>query len=242
MSDIGERIAAWQAAGLIDGATADRLRAAEAIPAAAAVPPPEPGAAGQPIEAAGPSVAAAWFGPGVTIPEVFGYLGAGFLLAAWSAFVARLAGDGRENVIGAGSIAAAVVLVALGMWLATGDARRSRAAGVASLAAIAFATGGVFAFFATGDVDGVVAADPGHGRGHGAGRRLARGPSRAADPVRPPERPHVVRRARCWPGSSCSSGPIDSRSRNPALSSQPPDPIRGSWRSRRRSGGSSRRL
>ena len=59
-------------------------------------------------------MAAAWFGPGVTIPEVFGYLGAGFLLAAWSAFVARLAGDGRENMIGAGSIAAAVVLVALG--------------------------------------------------------------------------------------------------------------------------------
>jgi len=146
MSDIGERIDAWEAAGLIDGATADRLRSAEAVPAAVGVPP-EPLPAARPTEGVGPSTAAAWFGPGVTIPEVFGYLGAGFLLAGWSAFVVRIAGD-RPVIVGAGALFAAVVLVALGAWLRTGDARRSRAAGVAFVVAVGFVGGG-FATLAT---------------------------------------------------------------------------------------------
>jgi hypothetical protein len=146
MSDIGERIAAWEAAGLIDAKTADRLRAAEAVPAGTGVAP-EPVPAAQPTEGLGPTTAAAWFGPGVTIPEVFGYLGAGFLLAGWSAFVVRIAGD-RPVIVGAGALFAAVVLVALGAWLRTGDARRSRAAGVAFVVGVAFVGGG-FATLAT---------------------------------------------------------------------------------------------
>lgn len=170
MSDIDERIAAWEAAGLIDRATADRLRAAEALPTASGAPAAgvpaagvlaaesAPGAAAAgPPPPAGPSSATAWFGPGVAIPEVFGYLGAAFLLAGWSAFVVRIAGD-RPVIVGAGSLFAAVVLVALGAWLRTGDARRSRAAGVAFVVAVGFVGGG-FATLATYvDIDGPLVA------------------------------------------------------------------------------------
>src|SRR6267142_2559388 len=73
MSDqILSRIDAWQAAGLIDGPTAERLRAAESSAAA-------PDARrDNPLQAA-----SAMFGPPVTIVELFAYVGAGFLLAAW---------------------------------------------------------------------------------------------------------------------------------------------------------------
>jgi len=138
MADIRERIDAWEAAGLIDAATAGRLRSAEAIPATE-IPAGDHPAAEDAL--AIPSAAEAWFGPGVVIPEVFGYLGAGFLLAGWAAFVTRIAGD-RTIVLAAGAFLAAFVLVALGAWLRTGDARRSRAAGVAFIAAVGAAGAG----------------------------------------------------------------------------------------------------
>ena len=46
-------------------------------------------------------------------------------------------------MVGAGSLLAALVLAALGVWLVTGDARRSRAAGVVFVAAVGYVGGGV---------------------------------------------------------------------------------------------------
>ena len=69
------RIEAWEAAGLIDAETADRLREAEADVL------PEPEAA----EARAPGAGRAL---GVTAVELFVYLGAAFVLAAWYALVA----------------------------------------------------------------------------------------------------------------------------------------------------------
>ena len=37
------------------------------------------------------SVASRMFGPSVQVAEVFGYLGGGFIIAAWSAFMATTA-------------------------------------------------------------------------------------------------------------------------------------------------------
>ena len=68
-----ERIDAWQAAGLIDEPTAERLRAAENAAATA----PDAGR-GNSMQAA-----SAMFGPPVSIVELFAYVGAGFLVAAW---------------------------------------------------------------------------------------------------------------------------------------------------------------
>ncbi len=83
MSSAAEHIAGWEAAGLLDQVTADRLRAAEAAqPEPSAETPPAPGIATV-------SAASRMFGPSVQVPEVFGYLGGGFLLAAWGAFMAH---------------------------------------------------------------------------------------------------------------------------------------------------------
>lgn len=143
MSDAGEHIAAWEAAGLIDRATADRLRAADAD-------------APQSIREAHDadptvqrrSAAAAMFGPSVTISEVFSYLGGAFLLAAWSSFMSRAAGgrDDPELAIGAMALVAAVVLVGFGLRLRGGTERTSRAAGVAFLLAAAYVGGAVTSF------------------------------------------------------------------------------------------------
>ena len=90
MNTVLERIAAWQAAGLIDAATADRLRAAE--------PPDTPEPAPPPARHSSVTAAAgSFFGPTPTIVEMFGYLGALFLIAAWSAFLVRIAGDSRDQ-------------------------------------------------------------------------------------------------------------------------------------------------
>jgi hypothetical protein len=65
--EVLQRIAAWEAAGLINADTAQRLRAAEA---AADVPPGTPAAA-MPAQAV-----SSFFGPIPTIAELFGYVGA----------------------------------------------------------------------------------------------------------------------------------------------------------------------
>ena len=124
------RIKDWQAAGLIDAATADRLRADEAAresaPADAVVA--APGAV--PMRA--PSTLAQIFGPGVSIGEMFAYLGGTFLLGAYNAFVIRMAGEttATELTIAIGTGLAAAVLTAIAVVLSrSGDLRRRRAAG-----------------------------------------------------------------------------------------------------------------
>ena len=120
MGTASEHIDGWVAAGVIDDATAARLRAASPGDATEAAPAP----------AAEPSVAASMFGPQVTITEVFGYLGAFFLLAAASVAVGAAAGIGLL-LIGA-------VVAGIGVGLGRVDARRSRAAGVAFFVATSY--------------------------------------------------------------------------------------------------------
>jgi hypothetical protein len=133
MSDAGEHIASWERAGLIDQATAERLRAAdqEALELTDRTPK-----------------ASSLFGPPVAIAEVFGYLGAAFLLAAWFTWIGNWASsaDQPSTVVGAGAGIAAVALFALGAVLHQGDERRRRAAGVAFLIATTSAGAAAFAF------------------------------------------------------------------------------------------------
>lgn len=138
MDQVLERIAAWEAAGLIDAPTAQRLRAAEV-----AQPLHESGDQ-QPADAAGParrgpSPVAAIVGPGVTIGEMFAYLGGAFLLGAYETFVLRSAGFGERSplTITIGMAVAAIALTVGGLILRNGDARRRRAAGVMFALAVA---------------------------------------------------------------------------------------------------------
>ena len=151
MADASEHIRAWETAGLIDPATAERLRTAAAADDR------------RPVET--PSQAVAMFGPSVTIPEVFGYLGTAFLLAGWTGFVSRLMAptDGLSPGLGIGALIAAAVLVGLGLVLRRGDARRRRSAGVAFLVAVAYAGGGVAALAGAAGLDGAQAGVIGAG-------------------------------------------------------------------------------
>jgi hypothetical protein len=163
-----DRIERWQAAGLIDAATADRLRAAEATGAAPQVAAPAlaPVAA---VPAALPvstsSTAAAVFGPSVTVVEMFAYLGTAFLLAAVVAFFARLASgsagtssDQSQSILGIGAAVEAVALTVIGLVLRTGTPRRRRAAGIAFLLAVV-ATGSAISLFGRPvGLDGLVQA------------------------------------------------------------------------------------
>lgn len=143
MDQVLERISTWEAAGLIDPATAARLRLAEAERQ------PEPAVSPR---RAGSSVASV-FGPGVTIGEMFAYLGGTFLLGAYETFIVRLAGDGSrsELPIAIGSTVAAIALALFATTLIRGDARRRRAAGVLLPVAVAHvgAAGAAFASAAT---------------------------------------------------------------------------------------------
>ncbi len=152
MGEPSEHIAAWEAAGLIDAVTAERLRAATAGDRVV-----------RPAER--PSQAAAMFGPSVTIPEVFGYLGSAFLLAGWTAFISRSTFGSAESSLGAGvgGVIAAVALIGLGLVLRRGDARRRRSAGVAFLVAVAYAGGGVTALAGAAGLDGPEAGAIGAG-------------------------------------------------------------------------------
>jgi hypothetical protein len=128
-----DHIAAWEAAHLIDPETAARLRAAEA----AGLPPtmghrPAPasseadgGAGFQPLRSAGGL--AVVFGPGVSVGEMFGYVGGAFLLGAWIAFVNRIGagGTGGDLVTAAGAVLGAIVLAGL-----AGGSTRAPPAGV----------------------------------------------------------------------------------------------------------------
>jgi hypothetical protein len=133
MSDAAvlSRIEAWESSGLIDAPTAARLREAELArggrEAAAGAGPPQ----------ARGSIASA-FGPSVTVAEMFGYLGAAFLLAAWHALVLTgsngAADETARSVVD--SLIPAIVFTLGGLLLAARDNDRlRRAAGVAFAAA-----------------------------------------------------------------------------------------------------------
>jgi hypothetical protein len=140
-----ERITAWQEDGLIDAATAERLRNAERaaglIDETTADRPRETGAstaadapAGRSLSVA--SAAGSFFGPPPSIMEVFAYLGAGFFIGAWVAFLGRIAGfENREAIIAGGTAILTAVLVGVGAVLRRGDARQRRGGGVALLVA-----------------------------------------------------------------------------------------------------------
>jgi hypothetical protein len=133
MSDPEVHIVAWEAAGLIDAPLAARLRAASAATVTIAVEAP-----------ARRTSAGSFFGPVVTIGEVFAYLGLSFLLGAWLAFLSSVAQPGighREAIMTGGLGLAALVLVGLGLFLKRGDSRRRRGAGVAFAAATVLAAG-----------------------------------------------------------------------------------------------------
>ncbi|HEV2005727.1 MAG TPA: hypothetical protein VGQ85_03860 [Candidatus Limnocylindrales bacterium] len=144
-----ERIDAWAAAGLIDEATASRLRAAEAE---AAVP-----ADGVPMDAhavgSAPtrSAAASVFGPAVAIGELFAYVGAGFLLAAWHTLFASLFAPESSGAFLTRSLAAqavqlavpAIVFGVVGMLVKRRGERERRAAGVAFVVATVHVFGAV---------------------------------------------------------------------------------------------------
>src|SRR6185295_13238683 len=147
-----------------------RLRAAggpiSAPAALAAVTPLAPAEGDHAAEAAArPSAVSALFGPGVSIGEMFGYIGAAFLLSAWTAFLARIGGSGSNApfVLGVGSLLAAVVLGGLGAWLARGSDRFRRGGGVAFFVAAGLVGVGVLALLGSSDgqrdsLAGVVAA------------------------------------------------------------------------------------
>ena len=141
MSDAIEHIAGWEAAGLIDRETADRLRAASDPTAVRNTPTAT-------MTAHPRSAAAALFGPSVTISEVFAYLGGAFLLAAWSSFMSRTSGPNGEPsvVLGAMALLAAGVLGVIGLRLMGGGERASRASGVAFLLVSTYVAAAAAAF------------------------------------------------------------------------------------------------
>jgi hypothetical protein len=164
MRDVQDRIDGWERAGLIDAETAQRLRNDEAgrdAARAAAGGGEMPAAVAASATAARPRGLAfsTVFGPGVTVGEMFAYLGTGFLLAAWSAFIVRLSGDTADpRTVGIGFGIAAVALAVLGAVLRTGDERRRRAAGAAFLAATGFAAAAMGAVASDWTMDGRVVA------------------------------------------------------------------------------------
>jgi hypothetical protein len=129
-----ERIDAWQAAGLIDAATAERLRAAENSATAADARERNP------LQAAG-----AMFGPPVTIVELFAYLGAGFLLAAWHVLAPSANFSESPNVVDQSIrwLVPAVAFAVIGLIGRSGSPQMGRAAGVA----FAIATVHVYGLF-----------------------------------------------------------------------------------------------
>lgn len=150
MSEPIVHINAWEAAGLIDAPLAERLRQAVAgTSGEMALPVPEAGMAVADGTGKNPTSAGSFFGPSVTIGEMFGYLGAAFLVGAWIAFLGNVAQPGnanREAILTGGLTLAALVLFGLGVFLAGGDGRRRRGAGIVFVMTTTLAAGAA-AFF-----------------------------------------------------------------------------------------------
>lgn len=134
------RIEAWEATGLIDAATAERLRKAEATATATATAS-VPGSG-----AVEPAQATAGRAPGVTAVELFVYLGAAFVLGAWYALIGSTVqyGEDTSAMFGVAGLIAALALGLTGVVLARRDARFRRAAGFAFLAALPNLGAGIF--------------------------------------------------------------------------------------------------
>ena len=134
--EILERINAWRASGLIDDTTAARLKAAETVAGAAG---PQSGA-GTALQAA-----SAMFGPPVAITELFAYVGAGFLLAAWHVLAPDVDFAGPPNLLDLSIrwLIPALAFAAIGLAVRHRSPRLGRAAGVAFAIATIHA-GGLF--------------------------------------------------------------------------------------------------
>ncbi|HET7703050.1 MAG TPA: hypothetical protein VFK35_06605 [Candidatus Limnocylindrales bacterium] len=163
MRDVQERIDGWERAGLIDAETAQRLRTDEAAREGdaggkEAVPAPIPVRSASAEKPRGLAFASV-FGPGVSVGEMFAYLGTGFLLGAWTAFVIRISGDSADStLVGVGFGIVAVALTVLGITLRSGDDRRRRAAGAAFLVGTGFAASAAAAFASRWSMDGPLVA------------------------------------------------------------------------------------
>ena len=163
MQLILDRIAGWEAAGLIDPDTALRLRSDEQERAEPELPESvdERDAAKR---RGGPSAIAQIVGPGVTIVEMFAYLGGAFLLGALDLFITESAGFDADGGVGLaiGYGIVAVALIAIGRFMAQGDARKRRAAGVLFAVAVGHVATAGFALTAAFSLDlqvaGVVVA------------------------------------------------------------------------------------
>ena len=154
MQLILDRIAGWQAAGLIDPETALRLRSDEQERAE----PELPASADKSNVAerrGGPSAIAQIVGPGVTIVEMFAYLGGAFVLGALDLFMTRATGFDADGGVGlaVGYGIVAVVLIAIGRFMAQRDARERRAAGVLFAVAVGHVATAGFALTAALNVD-----------------------------------------------------------------------------------------
>lgn len=159
MGDVSAHIESWLEAGLIDEATAARLRAAEAVAHGAQAPgraAPRSAALQAAPVLADPGSAASVIGPTVSIGELFGYLGGAFLLGAWSALVSQL-GDGSELSYGLGAALAALGVAVVGLALGRTDPRRSRAAGVCFLTSTVLVVGAGLALAESVGIEGPVA-------------------------------------------------------------------------------------
>ena len=145
MADPEVHIAAWEAAGLIDAPLAARLRAAGTSTALASSGEATPSQASPELSETGSSgsgAAGSFFGPSITVGELFAYLGAAFVFGGWIAFIANLSTTSHPTEILTGALAlSALVTFGLGLVLARGDSRRRRAAGVAFLATTILAAG-----------------------------------------------------------------------------------------------------
>ena len=223
MSDALDHIAGWEAAGLIDRPTADRLRAAGDLAAGHDKPATSTIAATETLDTAGPprSAVSAMFGPSVTISEVFAYLGGGFLLAAWSSFMGRTSGTGESAVaLGVMALIAAGVLCAMGLRLMRGGERGVPCRRCHVPAGRHLCGGGRRRLRGCGRAR--VAAHRGgrvSRRTHDC-RRAARRPSLGADASRRPRLAHRARGDRRLPGSRSRSSPRNSRP-TPGFRSRP---------------------
>jgi len=123
-----ERIDAWRAAGLIDEATAGRLRGAERDAAASDIEARPDVRLDNPMQAA-----SAMFGPPVSIMELFAYIGAGFLLAAWHVLAPNADFLESPNLVDQSIrwLVPALAFAVIGIFARGGSPRLSRAAGVA---------------------------------------------------------------------------------------------------------------